>query len=60
VKRGKEVLRVRQLLAAALLLFDAYVQEGLGTKNDRDAAAVVISALLAEVREGLQHELRGQ
>ena len=59
MKRAREVLRVRQLLAASLLLYDGYIQEGLGTEDERASAAVVITALLAEVIEGLQRELRG-
>ncbi len=54
------MLRVRQLLAAALLLYDGYVQEGLGTNDERAAAVPVITALLAEVRESLQRELRSR
>ena len=51
---------LRMLLAASLLLYDAYEMEGLGTEDERASAAVVITALLAEVSEGLQGNRRNR
>ena len=47
-------VQTRQLLVGAVLLYDAYVVERLGTDEDVEIAPDVIIALLAEVTERLQ------
>lgn len=53
MKRG-EIQRGRQLLIAALLLFDAYVVEEVGTREEVESASRIIVALLAEIRDRLE------
>jgi hypothetical protein len=52
VKR-RDVMRTRQLLVAALMLFDAYLVEELGTDDDVASAPRVIAALLEDVIDRL-------
>ena len=54
-----EDVQTRQLLVGAVLLFDAYVVEQLGTEEDVEVAPDVIIALLAAVTERLQKKSQG-
>jgi hypothetical protein len=55
--KRRDVVHTRQLLVAALMLFDAYVVEELGSAEEVASAPRVIATLLAEVAECLGNKL---